>query len=358
MLRTGNSKNRFLGRLRMGVAGCGKVFEYYHLPALMKSPDWRVVSICDPLKQRRDWAQNRLTQVSMFESFPALLQGSSLDALLITTPPTTHCQLAIQALDMGLHVLVEKPMALNTAESLLMLKASRRAKKHLWVSFNRRFKRPYLSLRDKLTAFPVDSIQSIRFELILNSHKWESITPYLGKDLQGGGVLDDVVTHQIDLLPWLIGEDVKAVKAEHIVEGEARWEFVRYKLKFKNNLVAECVAAHGPAYSEHLEIQLNDRRFIAYSSGVLETRWMPTSLTRLYCVLGTFFHFALHKLTQAPNVTQDSIEKQLRSFAATIRSEKGPFLAADTRSGVRSVETIQACRASLESGGGWRSLNS
>ena len=344
-------------QLRLGAVGCGKVFERYYLPALMRSSDWNLVAICEPLKDRRNWAQTRFQELCVFESFPAFLEKSALDAVLIATPPTTHAKLAIQALEMGHHVLVEKPMALDPAQASLMLEASLRAQRALWVGFNRRFRLPYVRLRKKLAEVPRCSIEAIHFELIIDSQNWKSVTPYLGQDSKGGGVLDDVASHQLDLLPFLIGQQVTAVKAERLAKTEAGLECACYELEFENDLIAKCVAGHGPRYSENLEIQLGDRKLIVYPSGVLDGCSMPTSWRRTYCELRTFSHLAVRKLTRTPNVTLESFEKQLSSFAAAIRGDRGSFYGTDAKSGIRSLQAIRACRESIQLGGAWRSVS-
>lgn len=76
-------------RLRLGAVGCGWVFVYYHLPSLRKSPDWTLVSVCDVSKEFLDWFQRFFAGTKCFRSFPDLLRSSTLDAVLITTPPAT-----------------------------------------------------------------------------------------------------------------------------------------------------------------------------------------------------------------------------------------------------------------------------
>ena len=124
---------------RIGVLGCGRVFEKYHLPALKQIRDWKLIAICDPLEERVRRIQSSFPGLFAFETPSAFLEQPDLDAVLITTPPATHCQLSIQALNRGLHVLVEKPMALNVCEASLMQETALRAQKQLWVGFNRRF---------------------------------------------------------------------------------------------------------------------------------------------------------------------------------------------------------------------------
>lgn len=341
-------------QFRLGVVGCGRVFERYHLPALKRSSDWRFVSACESLKERREWVQSQFQGLFTTQDYSAFLEKSTLDAVLIATPPETHCQLALQALEMGLHVLVEKPMALNCSEALLMLETSLRVQKQLWVGFTRRFRRPYIELKKRLSLVPKDSIQAIHFKLITDSENWKSVTLFLGDDSKGGGILEDVASHQVDLIPWLFGQRAKEVKAEFSAENTI--SYVKYKLKLENNLIASCEAGHGSIYSENLEIQLKDRKLVVHPSGFLETQWIPVSCIRYYYQLKMGPHLIFHKLAQKPNLTLESFEKQFSFFAAAIRDKKESFLGADARSGIDSLRAIKACRESLQSCGQWKLL--
>lgn len=349
------AEETYAGRLRLGVVGCGRVFERYHLPALKRSPDWDLVAVCEFLKERREWIQKSYQGVSAFESFPELLENSTLDALLITTPPVTHSHLAIRALERGLHVLVEKPMALNILQGQMMLEAALQSRKHLWVGFNRRFRRSSVDLKGRLEHVPVDSIQEIRY--LNESPPRQTVTPYLGDDSKGGGVLDDVASHQVDLLAWLLSQPVEEVRVCHSSKNKDSAASARYELRFKNGLIAYCEAVHSRTYFESLQIKLQDRTVLAYPAGVIEGRFAQTKWIRFYCKLKNNAHLAFQKLRRKPNVSADSFERQLRSFAAAIRNEIGHQIGADARDGLRVVRAIQTCRESLRSGGKWQSLN-
>jgi predicted dehydrogenase len=343
-------------QLRLGVAGCGKVFERYYLPALKRCNQWNLVAICEPIKERREWVQKTLNRADVFDQFVTFLKESSLDAVVITTPPETHSAMAVQSLKMGLHVLVEKPMALNITEALLMREASLQKGKQLWVGFNRKFKRPYINVKDKMSHLSPDSIRKIFFQLILDPNTWQSVTPFMGDDSKGGGILDDVASHQVDLLSWLLDLRIKMVKAEYLVQNHLKAECILINLKFENDLVATCFAGHGNTYQEKLIIQTHNKTIVAYPAGVLQTRWLPAKWLDFHCKFGTFFHHSFCKLTGTQNMTLDSFECQLRSFAKAIRGQRSSPANHGVKSGVRSVQVIQACRSSLKSGGNWHQV--
>ncbi len=342
-------------KLRMGVAGCGRVFEAYHLPALMRSKDWDLAAVCEPLEERRKWIESQIHGVSLFKDFDIFLLQSPFDALLITTPPATHYDLALKALERGQHLLVEKPMALNREEARSMMEKSIGTHKNLWVSFNRRFHSPYKVLKEKLAAHSTADPFTIRFQLIIDPNSWNSVTHYLGEESQGGGVLDDVASHQIDLLGWLIEKPVQAVRAESIDTGEPGTKSFQYKLKFQNGPTAECVAGHGKTYSEYIEIEWSKKKWLTYPAGVVESSFFSDRWIRNYCSFRASLHFLIHKLMARPNFTVQSFENQLASFAAAIRGKKSKE-GANAKAGSDCIQVIQACRMSVESGGDWISV--
>ena len=349
---TGNDRQP----LRLGLVGCGRVVEWYHLPALKRSPDWQLVAVCEPLAERRDWVQQRYPGLPAFASLSELLKGSTAEALLIATPPATHYPLAVQALEAGLHVLVEKPMALHVQDASALLHASQRAQRQLWVGFNRRFRRPYLDLRRRLALVPSEAIRAIRCIFVFEAQRWTPAASRSAADASGSGVLDDVASHQVDLLPWLLGQPVQEVTTTHLGKDVAGLESLRYELKLANGLVASCQASHGRRYVEQLEVQLRNRTFVTYPGGLLAVRWRPVGWLQPYCQLRAVWHLCVHKLTRTPNDATDSFTKQLAAFAAAIRGEGQSFAGADARSGLGSVQVLHACRESLRTGGRWTPL--
>jgi len=342
------------GKLILGIVGCGRVFERYHLPALSTSNDWKLSALCEPLKERREWISRFYSRVPVFESYHEFLKYPSIEAVLIATPPATHYSLSVKALNAGLHVMVEKPFALNVEDAKKLLEASQRNQRKLKIGFNRRFNSHYLELKNKLSIIPSDRIKSISSKLIINPDNWNAVTSFYGKDSEGGGVIDDVASHQIDLVPWLLGDKVESVRANIAAsDGKAGSEHIKFELKFNKGLIAKCEAGHGAKYAENIEIQLENRKFLASPTGLLELHRMPTGLAHFYSRLRTFLHFSTHRFSGKPNVTLKSIAKQLISFAAAIRGEKGTLTGADAQSGFDSLQIIQACRRSIQSSGSW-----
>ncbi len=83
----------------------------------------------------------------------------------------------------------------------------------------------------------------------------------MGMEDKGGGVLDDLASHQIDLLCWMFHEQVQAVKKERLINTSMGKDVIKYELRFGNVCVVECIAGHGNYYREYLELEWNEKRF-------------------------------------------------------------------------------------------------
>lgn len=328
------------------------MFERHHLPALRKSRDWQLVAACDPVPERRALVQRSVDgKLPIFESLSELLGSVPADAVLIATPPDTHRVLAVQALRAGLHVLVEKPMALNTPDARAMLEASRQADRHLWVGFSRRFLPAYIELRTRLTRIPKRHIRSVRFDFFADIRNWRAVSTYRGDDSRGGGVVDDIMSHQLDLLPWLLNLDIQEISSESAsVDGGG--QRVRCSVRFADGLVAQCDARHADRYLETVEIQLADRTLVAHWRQGVDETWHESGLLKSLARLAGVARSARQAVRRSSPMAY-SFAKQLAAFAAVVRGHKPLLMGADAVSGLRNVLAIHACRQSLESEGRW-----
>ena len=102
-------------RLKVGIAGCGLVTQVEHLPNLINLPAlFDVVAIADPSVTVRNALAAR-HGLHAFESATEMMDAS-LDAVVIATPDSYHADLAVAALERGLHVFSVKPLSYNTAD--------------------------------------------------------------------------------------------------------------------------------------------------------------------------------------------------------------------------------------------------
>jgi myo-inositol 2-dehydrogenase/D-chiro-inositol 1-dehydrogenase len=104
------------GVVRIGLVGLGDIAMSAHLPALLRSPDVRLVAVVDPDRLRRD-AARLATDAPAFATMADAMHGGRLDAVVLATPPWVTTGLIVDALESGHHVLAEKPVATSVARA-------------------------------------------------------------------------------------------------------------------------------------------------------------------------------------------------------------------------------------------------
>ncbi|REE76377.1 putative dehydrogenase [Rhodococcus wratislaviensis] len=194
--------------LRIGIVGCGKIAGN-HARALQQVPGVEVVGCCDPdVDRAREFASAHgiARAVGSVEELIAL----GLDACTVCTPHPVHEQVVVAAAEAGIHVLCEKPIAVDVAAADRMIAAADRAGITFGVLFQRRFwpaaQRIRAAIDDGRIGVPVLGEASV---LLHRPSSYYSADEWRGRwDTDGGGVLMTQAVHQIDMLQWFMGEAV------------------------------------------------------------------------------------------------------------------------------------------------------
>ena len=124
--------------MRVGIIGCGVVSEG-HIHHIRRITGVEIVGVCDTDKERAQEISHRFGIRHIYRDAVDMLKERVPDVVHILTPPDTHKELSIQAMEAGCHVLVEKPMALNVKEADEMIAASRHHRVTLGICHNHLF---------------------------------------------------------------------------------------------------------------------------------------------------------------------------------------------------------------------------
>ncbi len=198
------SKTRSHGkRLRVGVIGLG--IGRMHIEGWRQHPDAEVVAIADVDAARLVAVGDKFGIAQRHTSAQALLAAGGLDAVSICAPNHLHRPLTLAAFDAGLHVLCEKPMAMNADEGRQMLAAAQSAGKRLMINFSYRFSAASRALKSQVDAGVFGDFYFCRTVW----HRRRGMPGFGGwfgtKALSGGGPLIDLGVHRLDLALWLMG---------------------------------------------------------------------------------------------------------------------------------------------------------
>lgn len=197
--------------VRVGVAGTSGWSDFLHLPALASHPRATIAAICGRTRAPAEALAAKYDIPQVFSDYRAMIAEGELDALVVATPDDTHHAIVMAALDAGLHVLCEKPLACSAAEARAMYERAEAAGVNHMTLFTWRWM-PYLRHMRALIE---------RGELGRPYHASLRFIGDYGRDGQYGwrfdqtranGLLGDLGSHMIDLAHWLVG-DITRVSA-------------------------------------------------------------------------------------------------------------------------------------------------
>ena len=146
--------------MRLGIIGCGFVTLDRHLPALRQVPEIDVVAVADTEPERAADAARRLPRGRAVE-VEALLDGD-VEAVAVCTPTATHAELAIAALDAGMHLFLEKPVAPSLEEADRIAERAAGSPLQVLVGFNFRRHRLVERTRQVVRSGRLGCVQAVR----------------------------------------------------------------------------------------------------------------------------------------------------------------------------------------------------
>lgn len=337
--------------LRLGVAGCGRIFETSHLPAILAGKEWHWIIACDPAAGRRRWVREHFPWVEVVSDFATMLDRRPIDGLLLATPPTVHLEQLKKAVQHGIPVLVEKPLAVS-ARKLSDFNVHSSGSHLVQIGFNRRFKNSYRKLHQLIRRLPGEEMNAPLVVLKYDFSNWKAVTNYLGKDDDGGGIWDDVLSHQVDLVHWLWGKPTVEATVLQAAGTGSNPQMLIYRLRLNDGLSVHCLAGHNHRFQEMVVVRQNQETIMTLPDRLVRTRNLPLPLISIMNQVGSWFHHALRRATRRPSESAHSYARQLTAFAANVW-EGFPNRAdgaATFDDGLCNVMTIQACRKSLAAG--------
>jgi len=198
-------------RLALGVCGLGRMGKQHAINALHSSPRISLVAACSPLDADMVWAQDHLIPhgVQVYRSLEEMLKHESLEALLIASTTRAHYEQVMTGISKGLHVLVEKPLAMNTQQSQEITDFARQpqnAHVKVMTAFSRRFDASYMEAKAAIQDGRIGEPVVVRCE---NRDMYDS-SDGMRNYLSGNpGIFIDSGVHDIDLCLSFLGEDIQ-----------------------------------------------------------------------------------------------------------------------------------------------------
>lgn len=258
------ARSRGVALLGFGAIGA------QHARAVRETPGLHLIAVCDSNPARAEEALASDPGVLVHASAEDLLDDPRVDIVVISTPPDSHASWAMAALERGKHVVVEKPMALTTAECDALLAQAERTGLSVSVYQNRRFDPDYMLIRDVVRAGGVGEVFHI--EAFVGGYGHPCNYWHSDAEVSGGALFDwgsHVIDQVLDLLPGEV-ESVTAANHKRVWHDVTNADHARMTMHFSGGREATFI------YSD-LAAALKPRWYVLGTHGALTGDWRRIS---------------------------------------------------------------------------------
>ena len=256
-------------RLRLGLAGLGSMGRN-HLRVISNHPDTELTAISDPVADSLEAARGQ-TPATPFADPIEMIRTAQLDGLVIAAPTTGHATLALAAIEAGIPVLVEKPLAGTLEEAVTIVSAARTRRVAVQVGHVERYNPAVLEMGRLLRAGWLSTVYAI-------TSRRAGPFPARIRDV---GVTVDLGTHDVDMLCWIAGERPLRVFAE----------------------------TSQRIHATHEDLTFGLMHFPSGASGFLDVDWLTPAKRRSLVALGEEGMFELDYLTQKLTFTRANVDR-------------------------------------------------
>jgi predicted dehydrogenase len=301
-----------------------------------------VVAVCDRDLQRLALAKQQYPHIETFSDYEAMLKLQDLDAVVIATPVSSHCSLALQALQAGKHVLVEKPIATSTLEAKQMIDAAHAAQRVLMVDHTFIYTAAVRRIKSLVQDGTLGQLQY-----------YDSTRVNLGIFQRDVNVIWDLAIHDLSIMDYILPFRPEAVSATGIRHFENTPENVAYLTLF----FAEPFLAH--IHVNWLSpVKIRQTLLGGTKKMILYNDLEPTEKLKIYDYGITVNHDNLYQTLVdyrtgdiwAPKLdTLEALQRETRHFIDCIQNGTVPETSAE--SGLQAVKIMEAASLSLRERG-------
>ena len=340
-------------KIRLGIVGIGNIGSS-HAKTLMagKCPEFELAAVADINPERLTWARETLgDSVRTFATAKELFDSGLIDACIIAVPHYAHCKLAIACMERGIHVMVEKPAGVYSAEVRQMnAVADQHPEVVFGTMFNQRTNHIYRKIKELIDSGKYGQIRRTNWiitnwyrpQAYYDSGDWRAT--WAG---EGGGVLLNQCPHQLDLWQWLCGMPVKV--HSHLLYG--KWHDIEVEddvttyVEYANGATGVFITTTGDAFgTNRLEIQLDGAKIVAeddkldvWEFDISEPEFSRTNTA-------PFGHIKAHKLELETDGENPQHAGVINAWGAAIL--RGEPMVADGREGIRGLTLSNAMHLS------------
>jgi predicted dehydrogenase len=321
-----------MNRTKLAIIGAGTVVTEFYLPVIRQSKYVDLYAVVDKDKERLNEVADKYEVNNLVLDYNEI--KNDIDAAIIAVPNHLHYSIAVDLLQQGVDVLVEKPMALTVRECDEMINAGNKSDAVLFVGLVRRYWDLYRFLKKVLKEGLLGEMISIDIREGAN-YNWNPASYFMFEKSKGGGLLYDIGVHVLDTIVWCFGDCTIEKYYDDSKGGvESNCEIYFSLLNGTKGIV-----------ELSRNRQLRNTMIIRFENGNIEIGQQYNSFFNIeykgekYILNGHVID--RNGISNNNKKMKDCIAEQLNDFFASIGDGKSPSI--DGYEGKRSVELIEQC---------------
>jgi len=339
-----------LGNLKVVVVGAGFVAQRRHIPAFLRLKKYVSLSaVCDLNHGLAKEVVKKFGIPNAYSNMSEMLSKEHPDIVDVCTPPSVHAPVAVEAMEAGCHVLLEKPMASSLADCDKMIEAAKKNNVKLSVVHNQRFYPPFLKAEElvkngaigELTGMKITSLTP-REEYLVHEKHWIHKLPggiigetgphviYMSLAFIKNVKYVEVIARKVTNYPWVLYDDYRIE-----LEGENITSSII--VSHTNNYTASKVELFGTEYS--LEMDLQSMLLIRYKrSNLKPVSVAASSISTAWQIVKGVTSNALKIMLGRPMFGHDIMIKKF--IESIINDQPVPVTPEEGRETIRVMEII------------------
>lgn len=196
-------------KINIGIVGLGRLGKSYAENIAFKIRNAELLAACSLDKDELDWAKEEVGVEHCFEHYEDMLKLDQLDAIFVISSTNMHAEHMIKALEAGLHVFSEKPLAISIEDCLRVEEiAAKYPNQKAVVGFVRRFDKSYRYAWEKVKSGEIGEVFMVRSQTVDKDTLAGFQLEYAGSS---GGLFHDYNVHDVDLARWYLQDNVSEV---------------------------------------------------------------------------------------------------------------------------------------------------
>ncbi len=202
--------------MRYGLIGCGRISPNHISAAINNNLD--LVSFCDiipeKIKEKKEMFKDKTLNVKEYTDYKEMLEKENLELVAIATESGKHAEIAIECIKKGCNVIIEKPIALSLDDAEKIIETAKQYNVKVCACHQNRFNKSIQKIRSAVEENKFGKIFYATAHIRWNRGKeYYDQAPWRGTWAQDGGCLMNQCIHNIDLLRWMMGNEIDEVMA-------------------------------------------------------------------------------------------------------------------------------------------------